>query len=190
MPQEIKDIQLRSEEVNEILNTTPKWIFKWGITVIFILILVGISLSYFIRYPDILTAKLTLTTLNPPITLLAKKEGKLVELLVKNNDTLSANKILAVIENRGNYKDVLTLEKSVLVLIDKLNQQDTLPSSTIKDSLNVGELTPSYLTVLKSLKDAKIYTFLNPYARQIVLLKKDLLSYTSLAAKYQKTRAY
>jgi multidrug resistance efflux pump len=186
MPEDIKDIQLRTEEVNEILSATPKWIFRWGITVIFILIVVGISLSYFIRYPDILIAKLTLTTLNPPITLLAKNEGKLTELFVKNNDTLSTNKIIAVIENTANYKDVLALEKSLLFLMDKLNKQDTLTTASIKDSLNVGELTPAYLTALKSLKEAKIYTFLNPYIKQIALLKKDLISYASLAAKYQK----
>jgi hypothetical protein len=58
--EEEKEIILRTEEVNEILTSTPKWIFRWGISVIFILILTGITLSYFIRYPDILTADITL----------------------------------------------------------------------------------------------------------------------------------
>jgi hypothetical protein len=38
--EEEKEIILRTEEVNEILTSTPKWIFRWGISVIFILILV------------------------------------------------------------------------------------------------------------------------------------------------------
>ncbi len=186
MPITEKDIQLSTEEVNEILSSTPKWIFRWGITVIFILIIVGVSLSYFIQYPDILTAKLTLTTLNPPVTLVAKNSGKLSELLVKNNDTLTENQTLAVIENTANYKDVLILDHATSYLLEKLNQQDSISTASIKDSLNVGELTPAYLTVLKSLKDAKIYSVINPYNKQITFLKKDLASYASLLNKYKK----
>jgi multidrug resistance efflux pump len=182
----IKEFELRTEEVNEILSSTPKWIFRWGISVIFILIVVGISLSYFIRYPDILNAKIVLTTLSPPVTLVAKNNGKLTELLVKNNDTLIENQTLAVIENTADYKDVLLLDASVTILIDKLNRQDSITNTNIKDSLNVGELTPAYLTVLKSIKDAKIYSVINPYNKQITFLKEDLINYTSLLVKYQK----
>lgn len=184
--QEVKDLELRTEEVNEILSSTPKWIFRWGITVIFILIIVGVSLTYFIRYPDILTAKLTLTTLNPPVTLIAKNNGKLIELLVKNNDTIQANQTLAVIENTADYKDLLLLDQATKSLIEKLNKQDTILTESIKDSLTVGELTPAYLTVLKSIKDAKIYSVINPFNKQISFLRKDLGSYKSLLIKYQK----
>ena len=57
--EEEKEIIIRTEEVNEILTSTPNWIFRWGISVIFILIIIGVTLSYFIRYPDILTADIT-----------------------------------------------------------------------------------------------------------------------------------
>ncbi len=50
---EEKEIELRTEEVNEILTATPKWILRWGASVVFILIVVGVGLSYFIRYPPI-----------------------------------------------------------------------------------------------------------------------------------------
>jgi multidrug efflux pump subunit AcrA (membrane-fusion protein) len=105
--QEEKEIILRTEEVNEILTSTPKWILRWGISVIFILIITSIALSYFIRYPDILTADITLTTLNPPVTLVSKNNGKLTYLLVKNNEAVKVNQTIAVIENTANYKDVL-----------------------------------------------------------------------------------
>jgi multidrug efflux pump subunit AcrA (membrane-fusion protein) len=107
MPLEEKEILLRTEDVNEILTSTPKWILRWGISVIFILILTCVALSYFIRYPDILTADITLTTINPPVTLVAKNNGKLVHLLVKNNQVVKANQTIAVIENTANYYHVV-----------------------------------------------------------------------------------
>ena len=41
------EIILRTEDVNEILTSTPKWILRWGISVIFILITV---FYYFYKY--------------------------------------------------------------------------------------------------------------------------------------------
>jgi multidrug efflux pump subunit AcrA (membrane-fusion protein) len=100
---EEKEITIRTEEVNEILTSAPKWLYRWGISVIFILILVAVGLSYFIKYPDILTADIRLTTLNPPVTLISKTNGKLTHLLVKNNEQLKYNQTIAVIENTANY---------------------------------------------------------------------------------------
>ncbi len=181
-----KEIIIRSEEVNEILTSTPKWIFRWGISVIFILIIIGTTLSYFIRYPDILRADITLTTLNPPVTLISKNNGKLTYLLIKNNDVVKENQTIAVIENIANYKDVLYLFNIGSDIINQLKLSDTIPQVTIKDSLKVGELTPNYLLVLKSIKDLNMYKAINPFNRQITLLKKDLISYNGLLAKYKQ----
>ena len=181
-----KEIILRTEEVNEILTSTPKWIFRWGISVIFILIITAITLSYFIRYPDVLTAEITLTTLNPPVTLVSKNNGKLTYLLVKNNELVKENQTIAVIENTANYKDILYLFDNGNTLINQLKLNDTIPQITIKDSLKVGELTPNYLMVLKSIKDLNLYKAVNPYNRQITLLKKDLINYSDLLAKYKQ----
>ena len=183
--EEEKEIILRTEEVNEILTSTPKWIFRWGISVIFILIIIGVTLSYFIRYPDILTADITLTTLNPPITLVAKNNGKITHLLTKNNEIVTNKQPIAVIENTATYLDVLYLFDIGNDLINQLKLTDTITKVTIKDSLKVGELTPYYLLVLKSIKDLNLYKVINPYNKQITLLKKDLISYNELLAKYK-----
>jgi len=184
-----KEIILRTEEVNEILTSTPKWILRWGISVIFILIITSIILSYFIRYPDILTANITLTTLNPPVTLVSKNNGKLIHLLVKNNDIVKSNQTIAVIENTSDYEDVLYLFDNASNLINLLKLNDSIPELTLKDSLKVGELTPNYLLVLKSIKDLNLYKITNPYNRQITLLKKDLISYNDLLSKYKQQEA-
>ena len=183
---EEKEIIIRTEEVNEILTSAPKWLYRWGISVVFILIITGVGLSYFIRYPDILTDDITLTTLNPPVTLTSKNNGKLIHLLVKNNEIVKANQTIAVIENTANYKDVLYLFESGNTIINQLKLSDTIPQVIVKDSLKVGELTPHYLLVLKSIKDLNLYKVVNPYNRQTALLKKDFSSYSDLLAKYKQ----
>jgi multidrug resistance efflux pump len=189
MKTEEKEIIIRSEEVNEILTSTPKWILSWGISVIFILIITGVALSYFIRYPDILTADITLTTLNPPVTLVAKNNGKLTHLLVKDKQTIEAGQTIGVIENTANYKDVLLLWQYANALIEQLKLNDTLSNISIKDSLRTGEITPYYLQFLKSVKDLNLYKTIHSTSKQITLLKKDLGNYSSLLAKYEKQQS-
>lgn len=183
--QEEKDIIIRSEEVNEILTGTPKWILRWGISVVFILIVIGVTLSYFIKYPDVLTADVTLTTLNPPITLVSKNNGKLTHLLVKDKQAVSQSQLIGIIENTANYSDVLSLLLNCNQLNEQLKLSDTLNNVVIKDSLKTGEITPFYLQFLKALKDLNLYKSINPYTKQVALLKKDLGNYNSLLDKYK-----
>lgn len=182
----IEEIDEQSEFIKEAMSEPPKWIFRYGIFLFFLLISVILILFHFIKYPDVLTADITLTTQNPPVSLISKNNGKLIYLLVKNNDIIKENQIIAVIENSADYKDVLFLYENCITIINSIKLCDTIPQINLKDSLKVGELTPYYLTVIKSIKDLNLYKVVNPYNRQIFLLKKDLLSYQDLLNKYKK----
>ena len=54
---DIEKIEPKSEQVSEILGTPPKWLIRWGITVIFIVIAGLFVGSYFFKYPEVLTAQ-------------------------------------------------------------------------------------------------------------------------------------
>ncbi len=185
MPVNDNDIELHREEVNEILTATPKWILRWGISVVFLLIVLGVVLSYFIKYPDILKADVTVTTLHPPVSLVAKTTGQLTHVLVKEKQFVKKGEIIAVIENTANYKDVLILMAQAEEVLSSLKTKDTAWVLQLKDGLNVGNLTPYYLQTLKAIKDLYLYTSINPNTRQITLLKRDLGAYASLVSKYQ-----
>ena len=182
----INEVDEHSEFIKEAMTQPPQWIFRYGISLFFVLICIILFLSNYIKYPDILTAEITLTTLNPPVTLVSKNNGKLTYLLVKNNEVVKENQTIAVIENTAYYKDVLYLFENGNNLINQLKLSDSIPQVTIKDSLRVGELTPFYLLALKSNKDLNLYKVVNPYNRQITLLKKDLISYSDLLLKYKQ----
>ena len=56
-PLEQDNLNLRSEEVQEILSNPPAWIVRWGITLIFMFTCIILALSFMIKYPDLVTAK-------------------------------------------------------------------------------------------------------------------------------------
>ena len=113
MPNETQDnqlstseMELRSEQVQEILTKVPHWMIRWGnLVILFILVLV-LLFSYFIKYPDINTAQIVVTTAIPPEKLIARTSGRIEAILVSDNQIVLKNQPLAVIENASNYNDV------------------------------------------------------------------------------------
>jgi HlyD family secretion protein len=185
----INDVEEQSEFVRDVLDKQPSWMLRFGLILFSLTVILVFTFLYFIKYPDILTADITLTTLNPPSVIVVKNSGKLVVLMVKNKEIVAKNQTLAVIENTADYKDVLKLYSSSKTFLHHLKVSDSVPGCLIKDSLKVGELTPNYLQVLKSIKDLALYTQINSYKRQVVLLQNDLVNYNILLAKYRKQEA-
>ena len=51
---EYKEIELRSEEVQEVMSHVPVWILRWGITVLFCIVIILLIGSYLFKFPDVL----------------------------------------------------------------------------------------------------------------------------------------
>lgn len=58
----LNNLELRSEEVQEILTKVPHWMIRWGNILFLFLIIVLLTLSWFIKYPDIITSNTIVTT--------------------------------------------------------------------------------------------------------------------------------
>ena len=84
MPEEIdiSKIEIRSEEVQEILGQAPRWIIRAGISVILLVVIALLIGSWFFKYPDVITSQITLTTENPSASLKAKSSGKITDLFI------------------------------------------------------------------------------------------------------------
>lgn len=100
-----------SEEAQQILGRIPSWTVRWGVTVIFAvfaLILIGCCI---IRYPERVTATVTITTGNSPVDVVAGSGGNLERIPVSSGDSVSAGDILGVIRSSARWEDVLAVER-------------------------------------------------------------------------------
>src|SRR5690554_7400058 len=75
--EEEKEINIRSEEVQEVLSHVPNWMIRWGITLIFGLILMVLVLSWFIKYPEVIDGSINITTETAPIKLTSQINGRI-----------------------------------------------------------------------------------------------------------------
>ncbi|WP_299124904.1 HlyD family efflux transporter periplasmic adaptor subunit [uncultured Tenacibaculum sp.] len=142
MPREIEDIEIRSEEVQEILNQVPNWMIRWGNTLFLVLILMLLFISWFVKYPDVITSEAMVTTSFPPEKIYAKSAGQFEVFLASEEKNVTKNEILAVIENSASYKDVLLL-KSIVDTININKNAFSFPIEKLPPLL-LGDITVSF----------------------------------------------
>lgn len=110
---ENKEIEIRSDEVQEILSAVPNWMIRWGVTLIFGLILMLVFISWFIKYPDVIQGQVILTTEQPPVKLVSKTNGYIEHLYFKDNTTIKKGQTIAQITNPT---DKATIDELTILL--------------------------------------------------------------------------
>lgn len=111
---EEKEIEIRSDEVQEILTDVPNWMIRYGITLIFAIILGGLLFTWFIRYPDTVFGEAEITTVVPPITMVAKSSGYIQNLRFAEDEHVNAGQVLAELLNPTNEVTIDSLKRVLL----------------------------------------------------------------------------
>ncbi len=173
------NIELRSEEVQEIIGIVPHWLIRSGISVVFIIVSVLFTGSFFFKYPDIVIAKATLSGNTPPANLKARTNGKIIQIFVTDKQEVQKAEVLAIIENTCNYNHY----QMVFNQIDSLNEY--LETTEIKNvqftenrNLQLGELQNYYSGFLKQLKSYKNFVEIEYHQKKIESLTVQIAEYT------------
>ncbi|BFM43147.1 HlyD family efflux transporter periplasmic adaptor subunit [Flavobacterium sp. CFS9] len=173
--EEIKDgLKIYSEEVHDILSDPPKSIQKWGNSILFIFIIILLLISWFIKYPDIITSQIIITTNIPPQKIQAKLSGKIEAILVKDRSEVKLNTPIAVFENSANYKDVFALKN----ILNTINIKKTeFPFEKLKYS-QLGDIESAFTNFQKENTADQLNTELRPYK-----VEGDAQNYESIQLK-------
>ena len=173
MPKDqLEEIELRSEEVQEILTKVPHRIIRYGNTVFLLIILLLLFLSWFVKYPDIIVSQGIITTAVPPQKEYSKITTTLQHVLIENDHEVQSGDVIAVLENAASYKDVLLLEK-VLDTITYNNKDFKFPVDSLP-ILFLGDL------------EIPFAIFENAYIQY--RLNKELLPFDNDALANESTR--
>lgn len=84
----IDEIDAGSEAIRDYMEQIPSWILRWGISVIFLVLLSLGAISWFLRYPTVVTATFRLTSDNAPKPVVVRSDGRLVKLFVQDNQAV------------------------------------------------------------------------------------------------------
>lgn len=159
-----KEIELRSEEVQEVMNHIPSSILRYGISVLLGILLILLVGSTFFNYPDSIEAEMTLTTQAPPAYIIAKTAGRIEQLYVTNKQAIHEKDIISVIQNTATTEDVLYLRENLKewkAQGSQIEQTDILFFHRIPE---LGDTQPAYSSCmlawnnyLQHMKEGRIY---------------------------------
>jgi len=154
LSKENKEIELRSEEVQEVMGQIPAWIVRWGITILFIVVLALLVGSYFFTYPDMVETEMTLTSREPVVEVVARSSGKISELYVSNGQEVKSGAPLAVIENTAKTDDVFRLKK---LLARYKEEPERLNYYLLQDMWLLGDIQSAYMSLASKDISARDY---------------------------------
>jgi hypothetical protein len=178
--QEIDKVELRSEEVRDILGAVPHWTIRSGAVYLFVLILLVLMTSWFIRYPDVLKAPVVLTSKVPPVGIVARNSGYLT-LLVEDNIEVRKHQYLGYLSESDNAKSVILL----LGILDTFKTQfyrntDFLFEYIPNEQLILGELQDPYSNFTRAVYDFQLLNKQKSYQQQITALHHQKNGYETL----------
>ena len=173
MSEILKNIELRSEEIEEILTKVPNGIVRYGNIILFSLILMILMLSWFIKYPDIIKSEAVLTTTVPAQKEYSKITAKIEAILVQDKQKVFANQPLAILENSAHFDDILLL-KSVIDTIDIQNKNIQF-NLTNSQNWVLGEVETSFSYFETNYLQYQLYNELQPFSNEQVANRNSIV---------------
>ena len=168
------DIILHEEdEVQQILGKTPGCLLYWGITAIAIAFLIVFTIGWLVKYPDTVAAPIVLTTEHPPIPVVARKAGKLLQLRVVEGQQLAQNDLVAILENPAKTEDVEKLEKALKQLEMHSSPLEMLDLQW-EENLELGQLQEAFAAFILDFNSFKYFVRKNHIGQKHQALKKQI----------------
>ena len=160
-----------------LLSQRPPWLVRWGILLFACIVGLLLAATWFIRYPDRVSASGTLMATNMPQDLVVRTDGRLQHLFYNDGDSVQQGRLLAVMQSTANYEHILALQQ----VTDSLQADLTAGNSkaaigwhlrlkSMAPVLNAGELQDDLQQVMAALQ-----TFTQYLAQGYFLRKKEML---------------
>lgn len=167
------NLHLRSEEVQEIIATPPAWLIRWGITLVFLLISMILLLSFLIRYPDYVQAKVLVTTLEPIERVEARVSGQIEKVFIENREEIKIGQPLAGMKSTAKLEDILFLKEILDSTLFGSRNNYYFPINSLSNSV-LGEVGISYLEFERNYMEYWLLQELQPRKGQLEAARLSL----------------
>lgn len=99
-----------SEEVKDIVGKRPVWIVRFGSAIFLSIILLLLILAMRLEFPQKLTNKLVVGSLDANVFIKAGAVGRVARLFVHNNQYVGENEVIGYLDSASDYATMLELD--------------------------------------------------------------------------------
>jgi len=183
------NIELRQEEIQEILGVVPPWVIRWGSLTLAIVFIGLIGGTIWFKYPDRITSQLTLTTLNPPVVMNARQNGRIELLTIGDTNSVIKGQLLAVLESSARIADILEVDSLMVHFRDQLANPDSIGFLVFPQrDFQFGEWQTSLAAFSTARKDLIDFNKQGSNQARILSLKKQHKDYKLLYERQYQLR--
>ena len=180
LQEEASKLELRSDDVQDILSYVPHWLIRWGITLLFLLIIGVMCISWIVKYPDVIQGKLVLTTSQPPIKVVCKASGIIDHLYAENAQWACEGDALAIIESPVSMESVTFLRAYIEVAKVAVENPTDATLFPVHQDFPLGEMQTDYNLLVKTFNEYQVLTTDRHYFETIRTLSQQISYYKKL----------
>ncbi len=181
-----KEVLLGGTE--DMIGRIPSWIIRWGTILVLSIFTVLVFATFIFRYPDVISARITVTTENPPAPVIARTTAKISALKVADKQMVEKGDLLAVLQNPADYNQIIALYSC----IDSFFAIQLTGSSRFdacNNYYNLGEVQSEYAKFTKAMRDYRNFVALDYHQHKIVLLEKEVKKYEEYMQQLNRQKA-
>lgn len=155
----LPDVEVRSQEVQEIIGNPPHWLIRAGIGGFTGVLLLILFTAAFIEYPEVITSPVTLTAINAPKTVETKVNGKIIKLFKPDKSEIEKGQVIGWMESTAHHASVqqLRAETDSLYRWLETGDFDNMKNSGVLNIQHLGELQPGFEAFNTAFRDFLLY---------------------------------
>ena len=184
---EADKIELRSEEMRDILGYVPHWIVRWGASVILSVLLLLILIAYLVKYPDVIPARITLQTQSPPIPVISRNSGKLIQLNVANDEMVVKDQIIGILNSSTDTTAVQQL-KTQLQKMEGLKINSSIGKLQLYPVNHLGNLEDVYAQLVRSVNDYQNFLRNQNPTKRVNAVQNQIAAFKNLGEELERQR--
>lgn len=178
----ITDQTIYSPQIRDIISYNPVWIVRNGIMLFLVITGLIILMSFFIEYPDIVTANAKLVSVNPPVELKTKVSGKLIRLYANEKDSVTKGTIIGEMESLADAGKIIELSGTIIKVKELITVSETGSAINFFENnysrkgwdVGLGEVQEAYHIFMTSYRLFRQYLENGFYVRKKTLLDTDI----------------
>lgn len=172
--EEHERIELRSDDVQEIIGTPPRWIVRWGTLIVSSIVLMLIAMTFIVKYPDKVTGDVIITSKVAAIRVNAQQSGYISQIFYKDNEKVERGDLLMVMQNSADYIDVDELEELMEEFQD-WNKEEIIDFDYNEfPRLELGRLQPLYSKFQTDFEEFQFKELAQAGAKQVARIRVEI----------------
>lgn len=166
-------IELKSEQMNEMLSNPPSWITRSGNGVFLFAIIIIISLAWFIKYPDEVAGDVIVTTSKAPIELSNQSYIQLKSLNVIERQEVKQGDLIAQFDIQAKPEDIVKAA-NYLNKLETFNGKFLPKIAEFNQILQLGVFQEQWTTLLSKIHKWNAENLENLPLEQLASIQREI----------------